>query len=243
MNTTRLLPTLRPLLAGACLALTLSTAPAALVISNLPGTGTIGLFGEVFNATMGQTITAVAGNNFLDSFTFRLDDVLNPGVVDFAGYVMAWDGTKATGPVLYESATRSTTNNGGAGGFEVFEFSTGGLELTAGSQYVLFLSASKYFDGITGQALMQTTLNSAPNGYAGGGLVFLNNGNDFNAVTTTAWNLDVFATQDLAFTASFSSTGPVVAGPAVPEPTTALFGAALVGVVGLSRRRGARAMA
>lgn len=36
-------------------------------------------------------------------------------------------------------------------------------------------------------------------------------------------------------------TSAVVGGPAVPEPTTALFGLALVGAVGLSRRRAARA--
>ena len=123
---------------------------AGTTISTLPfGTG-VSPFGESNTATYGQTITVPAVDNVLDSFSFWLDDTLNPDYVDFAAYVMAWDGSKATGAVLWQSAMQTTTNNGGAGGFEQFTFNTGAVPLGGGGQYVLFLSASDYFDGLRG---------------------------------------------------------------------------------------------
>ncbi|HEY2573346.1 MAG TPA: hypothetical protein VGH65_04725, partial [Verrucomicrobiaceae bacterium] len=81
------------------------------------GVDGIGNFGEPSDATYGQTFTAPANARKLSSFAFYVDDNQNPDRVDFQGFVMAWDGSKATGPVLFQSGTLSTTNNHGAGGF------------------------------------------------------------------------------------------------------------------------------
>jgi hypothetical protein len=58
------------------------------------------------------------GDNLLNSFTLWFDDSIDPDYpeyTDFAAYVMAWDGAKAMGPVLWSSTPVSTTNNGGLG--------------------------------------------------------------------------------------------------------------------------------
>ena len=94
-------------------------ANADLTISTLPVNGGAAPFGEGWTATYGQTIVAPAVDNVLNSWSVRLDDLANPPV-DFAGYVMAWDGSKATGSVLWQIAQQTTTNNGGSGGYEVF---------------------------------------------------------------------------------------------------------------------------
>lgn len=177
---------------------------------NWNGSSSTGNFGEVSTATHGQTFTVSGTNTVLNSFTFYLDDISNPGPVDFAGYVAAWDGNKAMGPILFTSSAMSTTNNSGAGGFEEFTVNTGGISLVSGEQYVAFFSASNYFDTVTGTSLLgRADTPFAP--YTGGKYVFNDNGSDFGALTTTNWGTNVF---DLAFKMDFSDPS------AVPEPTT-----------------------
>ncbi|SIN69197.1 PEP-CTERM protein-sorting domain-containing protein [Singulisphaera sp. GP187] len=162
-------------------------------------------------STFGQTFT-VGTDTILDKFSFSLNDFVDPDTIDFAGYVMKWDPStsKAVGPVLYESDMKTTTNNGGSDGYERFDFATGGLTLEAGQNYVAFLSASKFFDGVIGDGSMPI---AAGNSYPGGSFVYLSNGSDFSLLTTSTWTVRTF---DAAFRAEFSS--PVVS--AVPEPST-----------------------
>lgn len=172
------------------------------------GASSIQSFGESNTATYGQTFTTPTTDNFLDSFTFFLNDDLNPDVVDFAGYVMAWDGAKATGPILYnsfvsEGSARSTT---GASGFEQFTFNTGGITLTPGQQSVAFLSASNFFDGSDGTAVM----GLANDTYPGGEFIYFNNGSDFNLLTTNQWDCTNCSIGDAAFSASFSASATPV---------------------------------
>src|SRR4051812_11768719 len=111
-------------------------------------------FGEFNTATYGQTFkTPDAVDLALNSFSFWLNDFNDPDNIDFAGYVMLWDGVnaRATGPVLYSSSVNTTT---GAGGYERFDFLTGGLLLNPANTYVAFLSASNFFDGIQGTGTM-----------------------------------------------------------------------------------------
>src|SRR5215510_12798465 len=71
---------------------------------------TISTFGYPNTATYGQTITAVAGATQLNSFTFHIQPFSNP--ITYRAYVMAWDGTKATGPVLFQSGDQVASTPG-----------------------------------------------------------------------------------------------------------------------------------
>ena len=161
-------------------------------------------FGEPSDATFGQTFTVPGGVDRLGSFAFYIDDGNNPDAVDFQAFIMAWDGLKATGPVLYQSGALTTTNNGGLDGFERIQIIIqGGLAVTAGAQYVAFFSASNLFDGQSGDSQMGALI---PGTYDGGGFVHLNNGANFSALTTNNWEQDFFFL-DLAFEFVFFNSG------------------------------------
>lgn len=202
------------------------TAQAQTIIDTTPswnGTDSIIPFGENNTATYGQTFT-VGSDNVLNDFTFWLNDFDGQSdVVDFAAYVTEWDGFKATGSILYQSGPQSTTN---APGFEQFTFNTGGIGLTSGKQYVAFLSASNFFDGIPGTAELGAT--GFQDVYSGGDFVFYNNGSDFSLLTQNTWDYTgAGGFGDSAFKASFSQ-----AIASVPEPTT-MLGILAFGAFGL----------
>jgi len=196
--------------------------------SSWDGSLSVSYFGEPDTATYGQTFIAPGGN--LNSFTFYVNDNLDPDFVEFKAYVMAWDvGTQmVTGPILFQSGALSTTNNGGADGFETFTVNTGGVALTTGNSYAAFFSVSDLFDGSLGTS--NWGIIYPADIYAGGQFVFYNNGNNFGLLTAGAW--DTFGPADLAFQMSFGDTQ------AVPEPATiALFA---FGALGLARKRRAK---
>jgi hypothetical protein len=147
-------------------------------------------------ATYGQVITAPAKDTQLESFTFfmRL-----PTTVTFRGEVFAWDGAKATGPNLYESAPRTTS---GSDSFEEITFDTGGVRLIPGQQYVLFATISKDYEVSSGSG--DWGFIESDNVYAGGDFVYRNNGPDFGELFIYPWEEWEPGT-DLAFKAVFSS--------------------------------------
>lgn len=212
--------------AAPALALTIDTTP------DWNGTTAIGGFGETNTATYGQVITADAAENFLNSFTFFVDDRVNPDVLEFEAYVYAWNGSRATGSALFQSGPYSSTNNGGADGYEAFTVATGGVELVGGDQYVLFFSASNLFDGVIGTSVWAyiNGLSEGTDYYTGGNFVFQNNGNDFGALTTNNWFER--ADSDLAFIAEFGSTADPI-----PEPGTAMMLFLGLGWMGVKARR------
>jgi Ca2+-binding RTX toxin-like protein len=156
-------------------------------------------FGYPTSATYGQVLTAPANDTQLDSFTFLMDV---PDTATFRGEVYAWDGKKATGPNLYESAPRTTS---GSGDFEEITFDTGGVQLTGGQKYVLFATISKDYEASSGQTedgYWGFILSG--DAYAGGEFVYKNNGSNFNALLIYPWNRR-YAFGDLAFKAVFSN--------------------------------------
>jgi hypothetical protein len=160
------------------------------------GTSSISSFGEPNTATYGQTFTVPLDYVQLNSFSFLVDDFSDPGPINFVAYIMAWDGFKATGDILYQSDPYTTA---GSPEFETFIFSTGGLLLEAEQKYVAFLSASTQFDGVTGRGRMAIV---SSNPYSGGEFVFINNGSDFNLLTSSNWASSLSI--DSAFSMEFS---------------------------------------
>jgi hypothetical protein len=193
------------------------------------GSSNISSFGYPDTATYGQTVTASnALGTQLNSFSF---EIRLPTAVLFRGEVYAWSGTQATGPALFESAATHTTS---ATSFQEITFNTGGVQLTAGQQYVLFASISKDYaaDVNAGQGTWGSSLTDT---YSGGQFVYINNGGNSSQWTGAAWTTDYIGNGDLAFKADFSAP---VAPPAVPEPASlTLVGLGAAGLMGYAWRR------
>jgi hypothetical protein len=175
-------------------------------------------FGNSNTATYGQTFTAPGG--VLDSWTFYLqNEYVTPQNFEF--FVFGWNGSSATGPALYQSSLQTVTPSETA--YTPFTVNPN-LALTAGQQYVMFINESG-LNGSTDGFIAQGGSGSSP---LGGEFVYLNNGDDFSQVTSTAWKTYVFS--DSAYIADFSS--------GVPDGgmTLAMLGAAVSGLSFLRRK-------
>jgi hypothetical protein len=194
--------------AAVVLAISGAAAEAAVTtISTLPITGGLPWIGEgdwAYEATIGQTITVEDGYETLDSWSFWVQEVtyippIIPDHVDFRAYVMAWDGTEATGDVLWMSDPWATDGSGLA---QQFTFTPpGGLLLVPGEQYVLFISASECFDGLWGVGIPF----GGQEEYDGGHFVLVRNGSDTSWWTSHTW--ESYGSADMGFTAEFSGEG------------------------------------
>jgi len=216
-------------LCGLLLQPALATASPITIDTTGSQNSAISYFGEPNTATYGQTFT-LSSMATLTDFTFFVNDRQNStiGATNFAAYLMAWDSVtaRATGPVLFQSGNLSSAN---AGGFEQFTINTGSLLLDAG-QYVAFFNLSNNFDGTNDAATFASVSGSSA--YAGGAFVFLNNGNNFGAVTTNQWSTN-WECQGCDLSFRLNAT-------AVPEPTTlSLLGAGLA-TAAVRRRRAQR---
>lgn len=178
----------------------LSTATASGATIDTVGTsamGSISPFGKPSYATFGQTFVAPVGETHLGELTFWMQGGAGSAQLQFSAYVVHWNGTRATGPILYESPVRTGSP---VSGMHPYIFG-GNAVLTPGLEYIAFLSISEYYSNITATSV-NTGLGWMGQTYAGGALRFLNNGADATLWTTTAWAENAGA-PDLAFKAVF----------------------------------------
>ncbi len=123
------------------------------------------------------------------------------GNIITGAYIATWTGTHA-GTLLYDSGQLNYDNVGN----EELTFNTGNLFVNPGQQYVMFLSASKFYLQSHGGAYIS---NGATNQYLNG-FAYFNNGNEFDALFTLPWDgsgLSPDWAVDLEFT-TFRSRAP-----------------------------------
>jgi hypothetical protein len=140
-------------------------------------------FGCPDTTTYGQTLTVPGHKVKLNKVTWTWSGQGSSMVVRFEVY--AWDGTKATGPNLFESAPRTISFADGL--YHHVSFNAHATHVTPGQQYVVFASIDKDYESCTNnyEVGWGATDDTA---YGGGTFVFQNNsGNEANW-TTVPWN-------------------------------------------------------
>ncbi len=196
------------------------------------GTSSVKTFGPLNTETYGEAVTAPNdGNDVLQSFTFYINNSSGHSF-NLQGEVYAWDGAEASGPNLWQGALQTVNSQSG---FQTLMFNTGGIQLTAGTQYALFASTSK---GNQGQGSSTWGYESNLHPIAGSSFIFENNGTDTSQWTSRAWDSFSFS-GELAFKADFSRSNASAA----PLPSAFWGGSALFGLIGVDilRRRSSAA--
>lgn len=174
-------------------------------------------FGYPDTSTYGELFTAPNNDTNLASFSFFMGSPYVTGNIVLGGYIATWTGFNA-GTLLYSSPLVNYDNLGN----EQITFNTGGLTMTPGAQYVMFLSVSQYYGQSSGQAyVVPGSSVSGLNGFA-----YYNNSNDFNALFSNSW--DAYGlSPDWAVDVQFT-----------PEPgTLLLLGTGILGGIGALRRK------
>ena len=164
------------------------------------GSRQIGMFGALPASTVfGQSFTVPTGTPLLNSFSFWLNagGGWQPNIT-FSAYVMAWDGTKAVGPVLWKSLPLA----GPTTAMQRYDFKLPSLALAPGGQYIAFLSTIEYLNQVPTNA--QVLMGYVYNPYSGGRFYEFST-SDFSALTSTSWGTDAGGDFDAAFVADFSN--------------------------------------
>jgi hypothetical protein len=207
------------------------TAARAVSYNNSTSSEDIIYFGNPNTATYGQTFTAPSAN-VLNDWTFYLK---NDGSTaqNFEFFLMAWDGSKATGSILYQSGLKTVATSQNT--YTPFSVAPD-VTLTSGQKYVMFINESGLNGGVDGQIGMGGNSNVSP---LGGSFLFLNNGDTFGNVSTDPW--DLYSVPETAYTADFSDSLPA----SVPDAANSMFlmSLALGGLAGMRRWFGRRSTA
>ena len=209
-------------------ALLAATQAQAFVIDNSASmTITIQPFGATDTATYGEVFRTDGSEAYLNSFSMYLQNrYAGSGSLDLKGYIGAWDGSKLSS-VLYSSGVQTMNASGAT---QAFTFSPG-IQLAANSDYIAFLSVSE----LAAQAESLFRMPGGDDGDPTTRFVYMNNGTNFSALSSNAWN--PLSGLDARLIANFSASAPND----VPEPMSlALLGLGLAGVAASRKRMSAR---
>jgi uncharacterized protein with beta-barrel porin domain len=199
---TRVMQKLRSTLLSAALAgIAAASSPVALAqnidtTTQWNGANFISSWGVTNTATYGQTFTPTGTQFGLSNFTFYLAQT--SGVPPrYQAFVYEWNATtqRITGSALFTSGVMQSPTGTA---FNAVTINTGGVALTPGKTYVLFLTTSS----ITGQAVGSYKWGSLSNNtaIANGQFVFFNNTADFSLLSSANWST---IGQDLAALINF----------------------------------------
>jgi hypothetical protein len=201
---------------------------AATTISNQSswdGSTFIWSFGAPDTTSYGEIFRA-AGTT-LDSFSFLISTMGNVGNAKFV--LAAWDGTKATGPALYESSPFALN---ASGTYEWNAVNGINAALTIGARYIAYLTTAGVADPIV--ATRWAAAND--NGGLGGAFAFANSDGADPLVSLASWTVR-WSSSDVIYEASFSGVAEAPLPAALPLFASALGG---LGVAAWRRRRPAR---
>lgn len=174
--------------------------------------------------TFGETFIIREANAALTVLSFGVTGYAPTAVPEactFEAVIMAWNGSRPTGPVLYQSSPITMPLSGFFPSV-VFNLDLGGVKVKKEDSYVVFFTSNHFLNGVRSDAAMYVVGDI----YADGSFVS-HRGPDFNSLTTQNWGVYPWFA-DLAIRLDYVT---------VPESgTLALFGIGLAGL-SLSRRR------
>jgi hypothetical protein len=167
--------------------------------------------------TFGQTFVIHEEQAHLESIEFLVNDYAPhsaPEVCTFEVFIMAWDGSKPTGPVLFQSEPLTTTGKFAYN--DDFVVDLDGTSVVAGQEYIVFFTANNFLNDIRSDASMMIVDNI----YADGILV-TRHGFSFNDLLNGNWN-DFWANRrDLAIRLEYSATPVLLTGLEITGPNEA----------------------